>query len=69
MIYLSMETWFVYVKIENKKKKGKINRNYKSQKIITISRMPSRAWKKKKKQKRKEKEEKKTRQSSFRIIK
>lgn len=50
-----METWFVYVKIENKKKKGKINRNYKSQKIITIYRMRRRSKRLIGKQKKKKK--------------
>lgn len=53
-----METWFVYVKIENKKKKGKINRNYKSQKIITIYRMRRKSKRLIEKQKRKDKRKK-----------
>lgn len=61
MIYLSMETWFVYVsplKLKIKKKKGKINRNYKSQKIITIYRMRRKSKRLIEKQKRKDKRKK-----------
>ena len=46
------------VKIEKKKKKGKINRNYKSQKIITIYRMRRKSKRLIEKQKRKDKRKK-----------